>query len=380
MLAAAAVALGAWLVVFSLPWRAWRCRERLEPRGAIPNVDGDLTVLIPARNEAPYIGETLVALAAALPGAGVILVDDQSDDGTGERARSSAHPDIRVVGGSRPPHGWTGKLWALEQGFQHVTTRRVLLLDADIRIAPGLPNALLDKAAAGNALVSVLAEPCWQGLPARWLLPAYVYFFKLIYPFALVNRPSGAVAAAAGGVVLADCSALREVGAFAAWRDAIIDDCALARHLKRAGYRCFLGLSHGALSLRTQGWRAIVSMVARSAYVQLRESPWMLLAVTALMGLVYAVPVAAAVAFAGLTRWLGVAAWIVLAAAYLPTLLYYRRNPLAAVALPAAAAAYLGMTWLSALRHFTGTRSNWKGRRYRNREQGGETWRRRGED
>ncbi|MDN5864761.1 MAG: glycosyltransferase [Gammaproteobacteria bacterium] len=360
----AAVSLGLWLVLLLLPWQPWRCKERLEARAvdAAPNVD--FTVLIPARNEAENIKETLSALSEAAPGASVIVLDDQSDDGTADVVRASPHPDVRVIAGSAPPGGWAGKLWALEQGFGHVATSRVLLLDADILLEPGMPEALLDKAAAGYALVSVLAEPCWRGPWARWLLPAFVYFFKLIYPFALANRPAGPVAAAAGGVVLADCAALRDIGAFSAWRDAIIDDCTLARHMKRSRHRCFIGLTRGARSLRGQGRRSIVSMVARSAYVQLRESPWILLGATALLLLAYAVPVAA-VAFAGPTRWLGIAAWIALATAYLPALLYYRRNPFAAILLPAAAMFYLGMTWYSALRHLSGTRSSWKGREYK---------------
>lgn len=362
MIVLAALALAVWLVLLMLPWQPWRCRERLEVSDGV-TAGEDFTVLIPARNEAGSIGETLVALAEAAPRAPAIVVDDESGDDTAAIARASGHGNLRIIAGSTPPPGWAGKLWALEQGFRHVTTKRVLLLDADIRLAPGLPAALIEKADAGAALVSVMAEPCWHGFWARWLLPAYVYFFKLIYPFALVNRAGGGVAAAAGGVVLADCEALRAVGAFRAWRDAIIDDCTLARRMKQAGYRCFVGLSHGARSLRVQDGRSIVSMVARSAYVQLRESPFLLLGVTMLMLLACAVPLAA-LAFPGPTRWLGVAAWLALTAAYLPTMHYYRRNVLVAPFLPLVASLYLGMTWFSALRNFTGTRSAWKGRRY----------------
>jgi hopene-associated glycosyltransferase HpnB len=363
MIVLAAVALGLWLALLCVPWQPWRCRERLESQAAVQTHGDDFTVLIPARNEAPVIGETLAALARAAPGAPVIVVDDQSEDDTTARARACGLENIRILAGSAPPPGWAGKLWALEQGFKHVNTPRVLLLDADIGLAPGLPAVLRAKAEAGASLVSVMAEPCWRGFWARWLLPAYVYFFKLIYPFALANRATGRVAAAAGGVVLADCEALRSIGAFAAWRDAIIDDCTLARRMKQAGYRCFIGLSHDARSLRAQSGRSIVSMVARSAFVQLRESAPILLGVTALMALVYAAPLAA-IAFPGGPRWLGIAAWFALALAYLPTLHYYRRGMWAAPFLPLVACLYLAMTWLSALRALAGTRSSWKGRRY----------------
>lgn len=240
----------------------------------------------------------------------------------------------------------------------------MLLLDADIALAPGMIAALRRKASAGHALVSVLAEPCWRGLAARLLLPAFVYFFKLIYPFALANRAGAPVAAAAGGVVLVERAALQGIGAFAAWRDAIIDDCTLARRMKRGGYRIWLGLSHGARSLRRQNFASIAGMIARSAWVQLHESPLLLVTATALMLLAFWVPLAA-LTFPGLPRWFGLAAWAAFAASYLPTLAYYRRNPLAAILLPAIATAYLAATWFSALRALAGTRSAWKGRRYR---------------
>jgi len=359
----AALALGLWLLLLVAPWQAWRCRERLEPDARRPRDDAGLTVLIPARDEAEVIGTTLSAVGRAAPGARVILVDDESRDGTAEAARAAGHPQLTVISGSPPPPGWAGKLWALEQGLAHVDTPRVLLLDADIRLAPGMVDALERKARAGYALVSVLAEPCFAGLWARWLLPAFVYFFKLVYPFALANSARGPVAAAAGGVVLLERDALAATGGFAAWHDAIIDDCTLAARIKGAGYRTWLGLSRGALSLRRQGLRSIISMVARSAYVQLRESPVLLTTVTGLMLLCFWIP-PAAIAAGGHAAWLGLAAWAALAASYVPTLRYYRLNPLAAVLLPLTATAYLAMTWHSALRASRGTRSAWKGRHY----------------
>ncbi|HLQ85323.1 MAG TPA: glycosyltransferase [Salinisphaeraceae bacterium] len=369
MSALAGIALLLWLVLLLLPWQPWRCRERLEPAAKGSRPDGRaFTVLIPARNEADVIAATLAALVEAAPDNPVIVVDDQSTDATASIVRARSTDNVRLLAGTAPPAGWSGKLWALEQGLQQVETQHVLLLDADIRLAPGMAQALLHKARAGHALVSVLAEPCWQGFWARWLLPAYVYFFKLIYPFALVNKPHGPMAAAAGGVALVECAALRQSGGFAAWRGALIDDCAMARHLQRAGYHGFLGLSHGAISMRRQNLRAIITMVARTAFVQLHESWRMLLGVSALMALAYIVPVAVAIGCAGLARGLGLATWALLAASYLPVLHYYRfsywRNPLTALLLPAVAALYLGMTWFSALRALSGTRSTWKGRHY----------------
>lgn len=364
MLILAAVALALWLAVLLAPWQPWRCRERLEPGPDTGVAFDDLTVLIPARDEASLVGATFAALVRAAPGAAVVLVDDESRDGTAAIALASGLSHLTVVRGTRPPPGWTGKLWALSQGLDRVRTRRVLLLDADIRLAPGMIAALARHADEGCALVSVLARPCLDGVAARFLLPAFVYFFKLLYPFALANRSSGRVAAAAGGVVLLEREVLERLGGFAAWRDAIIDDCALAAHVKRAGYRTYLGLTRGAVSLRKQDFASLAAMVTRSAYLQLRESPALLIATTIIMVLAFWVPLLA-LAFPPPIRWLGAAAWATLAASYVPTLAYYRMSLAAAAVLPLTATVFLALTWRSALRAWSGIRSTWKGRDYR---------------
>ncbi len=364
MLILAAIALVLWCIVLVLPWRPWTCTERLEAESADDSRGGGFTVLIPARDEAAVISETLRALATAAPHASVIVIDDQSTDATAELARSSGFANLALIRGTPPPAGWTGKLWALQQGLERAATPRVLLLDADIRLAPGMLGALRQKADDGFALVSVCAEPCWQGLAARWLLPAFVYFFKLLYPFALANRAGSRIAAAAGGVILVERQALLDAGGFAAWRGAIIDDCMLAAHLKRAGHRCFIGLTHGASSLRRAGFGDIALMVARSAFVQLRESWWLLASASALLVLAFWVPVLAVLFGTAPVRALGVLAWLLLSACHVPTLMYYRRNPFIALALPLTATFFLAATWYSAWRAYTGTRSMWKGRRY----------------
>ena len=365
MLILAAIALALWLAVLVLPWQPWRCVERLEPD---PGSDLDaaaFTVLIPARDEAAVIGTTLRALSAAAPGARVILVDDQSRDDTVAIARECGLPTLTIINGSPPPSGWTGKLWALQQGLQRVDTPRVLLLDADIRLSAGLVQALVARANAGCALVSACAEPCWDGAAARWLLPAFAFFFKLLYPFALANRAGSRIAAAAGGVVLVDRKALVDAGGFDAWRGAIIDDCTLAAHVKRAGHHCFIGLTHGATSLRREDFGGIMRMVARTAFVQLRESWWWLAGASALLVLAFWIPVIAVASGERPAQVPGLLAWLAMATCYLPTLLYYRRNPLAAIILPLTATFFLVATWYSAARTLAGTRSEWKGRRYR---------------
>lgn len=364
MLILAIIAFVLWLTLLALPWRPWGCHERLEADAVDDPHAGGFTVLIPARNEAAVIDATLRALGDAVPDAPVILIDDQSADDTAAIARGCGLRNLTIITGTPPPPGWTGKLWALEQGLARVATPRVLLLDADIRLAPGLLRALLRKADEGFALVSLCAEPDWHTPAARWLMPAFVYFFKLLYPFALANRPGSRIAAAAGGVVLVDRKALTDAGGFSAWRDAIIDDCTLAAHVKRAGHGCFIGLTHGARSLRRADAGDIARMIARTAFVQLHESWWLLLAATGLLILAFWVPVLAALSGSGATRVLGALGWLASIACYLPTLAYYHRNRLAAIALPLTATFFLVMTWRSAWRALAGTRSVWKGRRY----------------
>jgi len=188
MLILAAIALGLWLALLLAPWQAWRCREHLEATDEAIAAGDDLTILIPARNEAAVIGETLRSVAANAPEATIIVIDDESDDGTAAKARAAGINKLQILEGTPPPPGWAGKLWALEQGLRKARTPYILLLDADIALAPGLLAALRQKSAQGYALVSLLARPCFAGFWAHWLLPPFVYFFKLIYPFALANR------------------------------------------------------------------------------------------------------------------------------------------------------------------------------------------------
>ncbi|HEX5353555.1 MAG TPA: glycosyltransferase [Rhodanobacteraceae bacterium] len=365
MLILAAISLACWTGVLLAPWAAWLCRERMQPDPTPVRGDAcDFTVLVPARNEAAAISETLRALGLAAPDAPVIVIDDQSADATADVARASGLHRLGVIAAAPPPIGWTGKLWALQQGLEHAATPRVLLLDADIRLAPGMLSALQRKANEGYSLVSVCAEPRWDGVAARWLMPAFVYFFKLLYPFALANRAGSRVAAAAGGVILIDRAALIEAGGFTAWRGAIIDDCTLAAHVKRAGHRCWIGLTHGAVSLRRANFADMARMIARTAFVQLRESLWLTLAASVLLIVAFWIPVLALAFGASHARALGLLAFLAMLACYLPTLMFYRRSPVAALLLPLAASFFLAATWYSAWRAARGTRSVWKGRRY----------------
>ena len=374
-----------WVAILVLPWQPWRVRERLEPEPAQDAAETclrDLTVLIPARDEAAVIGETLAALGRQGRGLRVIVVDDRSRDETALAARRAA-PDsfaLEIHRGAPLADGWTGKLWALEQGRRRIETPLTLLLDADIALRPGMIGALLRKReSSGAAMVSVMATLRMQGGWEKLLLPAFIFFFRLLYPFRLANRPGGLVAAAAGGCVLVETPALAAIGGFGAIRGALIDDCALARAVKDAGYRTWIGVSRGVASHRAYPALADVwRMVARTAYTQLRYSPALLLLCTVLMALAFWAPLAG---LAGplpgrIAAGVGLAA---MAGCYLPTVRYYRLAPGWALAMPLIGTLFLAMTWHSALRDWGGRRSEWKGRVYA-RDAGRDTARDTGRD
>ncbi|MGN8157932.1 glycosyltransferase [Salinisphaera sp. SWV1] len=364
----ALISLIVWLGLLAQPWLPWLLRERFAARASDADMAdlSDVTVLIPARDEAESLERTLAALARQGAGLSVIVVDDNSSDGTAEIARAAAIGRLTVIQGRALPDGWTGKLWALEQARQQVSTPRVVLLDADIRIAPGTIAGLKAKAIAEDRqMVSLMAHLRMTSIVERLLIPAFIYFFKLLYPFALSNRGSRHVAAAAGGCVLIEAAVLERIGGFGALADAVIDDCTLARCVRRAGGRTWVGVTHAATSLRGyDDFAGIHAMVARSAYSQLRYSPWLLAGCTLAMALMFWAPPVALVFGDASARGLAIAAWFAMAVSYLPTLIYYRLSWLWAFAMPLIGTIYLAMTWSSALRYWQGVRTAWRGRAY----------------
>lgn len=349
-----------WFGVLLAPWRPWSMRERIEAAEGGADLS-EVTVLIPARNEAEVIAQTLSSLQEQGAGLKVIVVDDQSSDDTAKLARG--FPNVEVLAGRPLPEGWAGKLWALEQGRPQVRTSLTLLLDADIALKPGMLASLLaHKRETSANFVSLMADLRRDSFWDRLLLPAFVYFFKLLYPFALSNSRFPYVAAAAGGCILVETDALQRIGAFASLRGALIDDCTLARQVKSSGYRTWTGVSRGVISLRPYRTLASIhNMVARSAFTQLHYSTLLLLAVTVVFVAAYWLPLAALTTSAGAVAAAALAAMVV---GYLPTLRYYELSPLWALLLPLTAALYLAMTWSSAIRYWRGVRSQWKNRTY----------------
>jgi hopene-associated glycosyltransferase HpnB len=360
-----------------------------------------VVAVVPARNEAAVLPATLpTLLAQEYPGAfEVVLVDDESSDQTAEtaaalaleaaRADQAGRPGregrtvsgdtrLRIVSGRRPPPGWAGKVWAMDQGLRAAgDAAYVLFTDADIGYEPGTVAGLV-RAAEGDdrALVSQMAllraDTGWE----RLLVPAFVYFFAQLYPFRRVNRPGGRTAAAAGGCMLVRRSALEAAGGLERIRGARIDDVALGRLLKHspAPVRCWLGLTTDVVSVRPYpSVSGLWDMIARSAYTQLRYSPLLLAATVAGLLWLYALPPAAALgglawlAAGGGTPavWLaaaGVAGWAIMAISYLPILRLYRLSPARAPGLPVIAVMYAAMTVDSARRYHAGRGGQWKGR------------------
>ena len=364
--ALALAAAAAWLALLAAPPWPWRHRHLVAPLAGADHDLGDVCVLIPARDEAALLPCTLAALARQGRGLQVVLVDDGSRDGSAALARAAWPDGLTVIEAPPVPAGWSGKVWAQHQGEARLQRSLVLLLDADIELAPGMVAALRERLVSESLdLVSVMARLPVVSPWERLLVPPFIYFFKLLYPFALSNRPRSQVAAAAGGCILLRREALDRAGGFAALRGALIDDCALARAVKRSGGRTWIGQSAGVHGRRaSRGLSPLWDMVARTAYTQLGCSPAMLAACTLAMLAAFAVPVAAVVAGDAQAAAAGAVALLAMCASFAPTVRYLGLGAGWAATLPVAAALFLAMTWSSALRYWRGERSRWRGRRY----------------
>ena len=357
-----------WLIILLLPWRPWSTREFLDGEPDDGNEDlSDITVLIPARNEAAVIRATLTGIMAQGRDVKVILVDDQSEDQTAALAGEMFETDLKIIPGRPLPNGWSGKLWALHQGFQQVGTPLVLLLDADIELKPGiLPKLRREMIKKKIHLISLMAYLRMVSPWEKLLMPAFIYFFKLLYPFRLSNSDFPWVAAAAGGCILLRTDMLKAIGGFAAIRGQLIDDCALARKIKSMGGRTWIGLTHSALSLRAYDRPGVIwRMVARTAFHQLHYSITLLLLLTGVMILMFGLPVAGLlfpwVTTAGI---LSLCAFIAMMLGYIPTLKFYHLSWKWAFLMPLIGLLFLAMTWTSAIRFWQGKGAKWKGRSY----------------
>jgi len=379
----ASAAAVAWLYLLTLHGGFWRTSHHLPPAPGVPGPPPSVIAVIPARNEAAVLPACLPTLLSQdYPGRiAVILVDDDSTDGTPAVAAKLGAEwparELTVVSARPTPPGWAGKVWAMSEGVRAACDADYLLFtDADIAYAPGTLTRLATAAASGRYdLLSQMALLRSSTPAEKLLIPAFVYFFAQLYPFRQVSQPRSRTAAAAGGCMLVRPELLAEAGGLEQMRSARIDDVALGRLLKRAGGRCWLGLTRDVLSMRGYERLADVwDMVARSAFTQLGYS--LLATAGSVLALAWLYVLAPAAAVAGLAllaagasagpaAWLaaaGLAGWLLMSLTYAPMLRFYRLSPLRAPSLPLVAGLYAAMTADSARRHLAGRGGAWKGR------------------
>jgi len=338
-----------------------------------------IAVIIPARNEADVVDRVVRSLLrqAGQNAIHIFLVDDGSTDSTAQVARAAAMAigqpeDLTVVPGTPLPSGWSGKLWALEQGIELARQTNpdfFLFTDADIEHAPDSISSLVAIARSGPYdLASFMVKLHCQTVAEKLLIPAFVYFFFKLYPPRWIANPRRSTAGAAGGCILIRPAALEKAGGIAAIRQEVIDDCSLAARVKHAGGRLWLGVSATTRSIRPYGsFSEIGRMISRSAFSQLRHSTLLVLLSMMGMAATYLLPPALVLGgYRTAPMALGVgaaaAAWLLMIVSYIPVLRLYRLSPLWALALPVAAVFYVGATFHSAVKYWSGRGGQWKGR------------------
>jgi len=375
------LALGIWLhLLFGRGW-FWRVlrvdadRMAYEPLQGWPSV----VAIVPARNEAETIGKVVTGLVQQnYSGAfSIVVVDDHSEDGTEDIAsqiagETPAERRVRIVRASDLPRGWTGKLWALNEGVTSPSATDAVeelptyywFTDADVSHGPDTLQRLVARAEKDRLdLASLMVLLQAKTFPERALIPAFLYFFLMLYPPRWIEDDDLATAGAAGGCILLKREALARIGGFAAIRGDVIDDCALAKAIKISGGKVWMGLTRKSESLRAyKTFGEIRDLIARTAFTQLRYSALILAGTLAGMFLTYVAPVLLLFSHDSTARTLGLTAWILMSGSFLRTVRFYRLSPLWAPLLPLTALFYIYATWLSAVRYWVGKGGSWKGR------------------
>jgi hopene-associated glycosyltransferase HpnB len=352
----------------------WRTKSANPDARDQTGFSGAVLAVVPARNEAELIGPVITSLLNQKVAMPVLLVDDESTDGTADVARRAAEKagkaDALIVIQSKPlPAGWTGKVWSMHQGIEYARARAfnptwLMLTDADVLHGPETVANLDLIASQGHYdLVSFMVKlPC-ESLPEKLLIPAFVYFFFMLYPPAWIRNTRRSTAGAAGGCMLVRAETLERSGGLEAIRGAVIDDCALAGLLKQQGARLWIGLTDQSQSLRRyETFSHIEHMVSRTAFNQLKHSSLLLLCIIAGMAITYLAPPVLLLTRSRLAIFMGAAAWTAMTITYSTMVRYYRLNPAWALTLPLAALFYLGATIHSAVKYWNGRGGEWKGR------------------
>jgi hopene-associated glycosyltransferase HpnB len=368
------VVLLIWLAIVFGRGGFWNVRKDLLPASGGEHRPVRVCVVVPARNEADIIARTVTALLGQKFNGTlhVIIVDDHSQDQTATVARRAAEAigrpaALTVVRGAPLPEGWTGKLWAVSQGLkkaQAFSPDYVLLTDADIEHGPLTLSTLVAKAEREQlALTSLMVRLHCRTLAEKMMIPAFVYFFLLLYPPRWIANPQARTAGAAGGCMLVRPDALARAAGIESIRGEIIDDCALAKAIKGSGGRVWLGLADVSSSLRPYGSvREIRRMVARTAFNQLKHSTLLLIGSVVGLLLTFVLPIVLLLSGSLAATVLATAAIVLMLASYVSMVLYYRLLPMWSLALPASACFYLWATLQSAWNFYRGHGGQWKGR------------------
>ncbi|MEL4895558.1 glycosyltransferase [Crocosphaera sp. Alani8] len=379
---------------YLLLFRGWfwlsnqRIDSDVQPLNKYPRV----CAVIPARNEADVLPISLKSLLNQDYSGdfSIVLVDDQSDDNTGNVAQAIAEESgksaqLKVISGKTLASGWSGKLWAMKQGIEQAKKLDyqpdyLLLTDADIEHHDTNLRELVNQAETENlAMTSLMVRLRCDSFWEQFLIPAFVFFFEKLYPFSWVNNPKNKMAAAAGGCILIRRQMLEEIGGIEVVKQALIDDCSLASAVKarlqknRQNIRqgIWLGLSEKTLSLRPyDNLNSIWNMVARTAYTQLNYSPLLLLGTLLGLAIVYLVAplslIIGLIIHNSIITIIGGMTWLLMTISYIPTLKFYQCSLLWAFSLPVIGLLYGLMTLDSAWRHWRGKGGGWKGRVYVN--------------
>ena len=377
-----AISLTIWLFLLLFWGNFWRSDRRIETNSEVIANYPTVCAIVPARDEDEVISTSLTSLLNQDYSGkfSIVLVDDNSSDRTTEIARYTAKrlnksQQLKVISGKPLAVGWKGKLWAMEQGIAEArvltTPDYFLLTDADIKHPSNNIRRLVAKAQTQKLdLVSLMVLLRCQNFWEKLLIPAFVFFFQKLYPFAWVNSSNKSLAAAAGGCILISNQALTEIGGIATIKDALIDDCSLAQAVKSQGKNIWLGLSETTTSLRGYDRLSVIwDTIARTAYTQLNYSPLLLFGTVISMAIVYLVtPICLIIGiFSG--NWLlvsiSIVTWLLMTRAYLPTIKLYKLSIIWAFCLPAIALLYTLMTIDSAIKYYRGQGGAWKGRTYK---------------
>ena len=372
----AALSLLIWLYLFFFNGHFWQIWMADADGRSAPPIERwpRVVAIVPARNEAASIEETVKSLTQQdYPGNfSIIVVDDHSDDGTGDLARKAAadldaRAQVEVLGAPQLLAGWTGKLWALQAGVDAATVNPpefFWFTDADVVHGPETLAQLVSRAdREAYDLTSLMVLLQAETFAEKLVIPPFLYFFLMLYPPRRIANPEGRTAGAAGGCMLLRSSALARIGGLATIRSEVIDDCSLAREVKRGGARIWMGLTRKSLSLRRYvSFGELLDMIARTAFTQLNYSTLRLLGTILGILLTFVAPVVLALS-ANAKVWLpALLAWCLMSASFLPTIVFYRLSPIWSPFLPVAASFYSYATLVSAVRYWLGHGGQWKGR------------------